>query len=183
MVAGALLIAIGLAGRRSTVITTIGALAFLLFSGSVIWVRVTDASATNPIVISVDGYVPGESISCPVSGPREWDRRMIIDMSHMEKPAERSELISTWLAQHPHVSPSEMDLTMRISCSRAVGDLTVILPPKEAGLPVSTTMEAALGREEGPVPTTHALTFTGDPSIHLSGRLSTGSIRYQEAKR
>lgn len=177
--AGALLIGIGIGRRRSLAISSVGVLAFAIFAASVVWVRLTDDSDSSPLVVAVDAYAPGSVDACATDGPRRWNRTVVIDLSGMTDPTAQSPTpLERWRAENPGSDDDRADLTMVITCSRAVGDVRVMLPPTAADVDIRSTLTSSMGEVDGDVPVAGAPASTLSPSVELSGSLGTGDLTF-----
>ncbi|MDO5661378.1 MAG: PspC domain-containing protein [Brachybacterium sp.] len=180
VLAGVLLVHLGWHRRRSPVLGSIGVLAFTVFAISVVWVRLTDSTGSEPILVEVDRYQPGASIVCPGDGVREWNRPVVIDLSQMQAPPDGDALDQQWYSQWG-VSESQEptpDVSMYLECSRRVGDVQVILPPPDIGVAVEGRLTSTLGTSEGPVPVLQGVWDARSPVVHMDGSLGVGSITY-----
>lgn len=182
LAAGALLIVIGVRGRRSAVVVTAGGLALCLLATSVIWVRVTDTRTGGELVLTVDQYEPGTTFSCADSGMVAWNMAIVLDLSHLKRPEGTSaQLSADWLADHPDETAQTTDLTMVVQCDRMVGDVRVILPPASSKLPVVPAMTTSFGKISGAVPAVDTHYSPRTPGVLIEGSLGTGSLEYRAA--
>lgn len=177
--AGALLIGIGIGRRRSLAISLVGVLAFATFAASVVWVRLTDDSDSSPLVVAVDAYAPGYVDACATDGPRRWNRTVVIDLSAMTDPAAQSPTpLERWRAENPGSDDDDAYLTMVIACSRAAGDVRVVLPPSAADVDIRSTLTSSMGEIDGDVPVSGTPASPLSPSVELTGSLGTGDLTF-----
>lgn len=184
-VAGGILVGLGMRRRHSVLVAACGLLALAVFGGSVAWVRVTDDRGVEPIIVAYEDYVPGEAYFCPDALP-SWKRPVVIDLSQLRASTTDSTAIS---ADHASLSEAAADAgddytgsaTMWFSCSRPVGDVTVILPPGTDALPVASTLSSRFGTTEGNAPSTMIQWDQTTVGIVIDGELVVGDLRFEEA--
>lgn len=176
--AGILLIIVGVLHRRSLALSLVGLLAFSGFAGSVLWVRLTDGSTAEPIVVALDSYRPGMTIGCDGGNPRQWSRTVVLDMSAMAMPTDLTAVAAQARAIYEVEEDGSVPLSMDVWCDRPVGDVEVILPRE---VPVESTIATDLGEAHGEVPGAHPVRAPGEIVVTLEGSLGVGDITYRRA--
>lgn len=181
---GAMLVTVGLRRRRSLALALIGCLTLSVFGAGVVWVRMTDVSGSEPIVVQVEQYSPGAAVDCAPGGARSWNRPVVIDLSAVRMPAGGiAEVQRAWRQDNPGAPESGMDLSMVVSCDRPVGSVTVLLPPADAGIAVHSALTSSFGAVHGTTPASGIVWTPRVPSIELSGQLGAGDITYRQGGR
>lgn len=184
-VAGMILVALGMRRRHSVVIAACGLLALAVFGTSVVWVRMTDDRGTTPIVVAYQQYVPSETYFCP-EDPSSWNRPVVIDLSQLR--ASTTDPVAATASFGAGASDGGdgsagggATAAMWISCTRPVGDVTIILPPETDALPIASTLSTRWGTTEGNAPSSMISWDEATVGVRIDGDLGIGDLRFEEA--
>lgn len=175
---GISLVAWAIKGKRCPQFVVWGLVCTLCFGSAVAWSRLTDSRESSPIRVEVTEYEPGALIECQPGGLRQWNRPVVIDMSKLEAPPSAAAASKAWDERNSGGDPAFRDLSMTLSCSRAVGDVTVILPKHQWS--VETGLTTALGAYDTDLWQGYQNWDPSKVSIKVIGELGAGDIRYEK---